>query len=98
VTPRAAIRDALEHAALSALELSERVGVREKEIPEHLEHLERSLKARGEGLSIEPASCLACGFVFKERRRFTSPGSCPRCRSERIVPPVFRVVPRAGEG
>ncbi len=90
-TPRESIRNALRGNALSLREISGLTGISEKEIPEHLEHLERSLKPRGEKLVVQPATCLSCGFVFQKRRRFTTPGACPSCRSERIAPPSFRV-------
>ena len=42
-------------------------------------------------LIVEPAKCLACEFVFRSREKLTTPGSCPKCRSERVAPPAFRV-------
>jgi transcriptional regulator len=90
-TPRAAIREALLGRAVSAHELSRRAGVREKDVAAHLEHLERSTRSRGERLVVTPAACLACGFVFRERKRLTSPGACPRCRSEHVAAPTFRI-------
>ena len=90
-TPRAAIRAALLGRPLTAREISARTSLREKDVPPHLEHLERSLRREGERLVVEPARCLACGFEFKARGRMTTPGSCPECRSERIAPPAFRV-------
>jgi hypothetical protein len=91
VTARAALLDALGGAALTAREISARAGMREKDVAEHLEHLERSLRRDGRRLIVLPARCLACDFVFKSRSRFTTPGSCPECRSERVAAPAFRV-------
>jgi predicted Zn-ribbon and HTH transcriptional regulator len=90
-TVREAIRKALLSGAATARDLSAEVGVREKDVAEHLAHLAASLPHRGERLVVEPASCIACGFAFSERARLTRPGSCPRCRSTRIDPPAFRV-------
>jgi predicted Zn-ribbon and HTH transcriptional regulator len=42
-------------------------------------------------LITEPARCLDCGFVFKKRTRFTTPGRCPVCRSEAIAPPAYGI-------
>ena len=91
LTPRAILHEALLGAARTTLELSARASIREKEVAEHLEHLERSAKAKGERLVIKPARCLACDFVFKERHRFSTPGSCPTCQSERISAPSFKI-------
>ena len=63
---------------------------------EHLEHLERSLRRDGERLIVEPATCLACEFVFKSRQKLSTPGSCPKCRSERVAPPAFRIAGQSG--
>lgn len=91
-TAREAIRRVLSEGPATAKDLSVEAGLREKDIPEHLEHLERSLRAEGLRLRLHAARCLACGFVFDERRRFTRPGACPKCRSTRIDPPVFEIV------
>jgi predicted Zn-ribbon and HTH transcriptional regulator len=77
--------------ARTSHELSEELGVREREIAPHLEHLERSLKNEGERLIIEPPTCVACGFVFRERHRLTRPGKCPHCRATRVSAPRFRI-------
>lgn len=97
VTPparSATVRQALVHVLreagrpLSAVELSAAVGVPERDVFEHLEHVRRSL---GAGFSMTPAACRACGFVFRERSRVSRPGRCPACRSERVSPPLFEV-------
>jgi predicted Zn-ribbon and HTH transcriptional regulator len=90
-TVREALRRALREAPATARELSAAVGVRERDVPEHLAHLGRSLERRGERLVVEPAACLACGHAFRDRARLTRPGACPACRSTRIDPPVFRI-------
>jgi transcriptional regulator len=90
-TVREALRAVLVEGPASARDLSERVGIRERDVAEHLEHLARSLAARGERLAVEPATCLACGYAFRGRARLTRPSACPRCRATRIDPPVFRV-------
>jgi predicted Zn-ribbon and HTH transcriptional regulator len=89
---RAALRDALRAGPLTARELSARVGVPEKQVAGHLEHLGRSLKAAGERLKIEPARCLDCGFVFRKRDRLSRPSRCPVCRSEHLDAPRFAIV------
>ncbi len=90
-TVREQLRDALLAGPATARDLSARLRIRERDVAEHLAHLSRSLAHRGERLVVEPASCIACGFVFRERERLTRPGACPRCRSSRIDPPAFRV-------
>ncbi|MBN1103858.1 MAG: transcriptional regulator [Deltaproteobacteria bacterium] len=76
---------------MSAKELSQRLGMREREIYEHLAHIAKSAAARGKRLQVPPFACLSCGYVFRERARFTRPGRCPRCRESHIQTPVYRL-------
>jgi len=75
-----------------AQELSRALGISEKEVYSHLPHLQRSIAASGRKLAVEPAVCLACGYVFSKRSRFTRPGRCVRCRNERITEPTYRIL------
>lgn len=93
-TTRQALGDLLRGEPLGARELSGLLGIREKEVYDHLEHLRRSLQAGGEVLDISPATCRSCGFVFAKRERLTPPGKCPTCRKEAISDPRFRFVER----
>jgi hypothetical protein len=95
MTIRSALRAALLAGPLGAHELSARVGIAEKEVAEHLEHLARSLRPSGERLLVAPAQCLACGFLFKERTRLARPSRCPACRSQRLRPARFQVTGKA---
>ena len=91
-TVRGALAAALREAPSTARELSARVGVREKEVAAHLEHLARSLVHGGERLEVTPPSCVECGYAFRSRERLSRPSACPRCRSTRIDPAVSRIV------
>lgn len=94
-TVRAALREALLDARpLSALELSSMVGIPSKHVGEHLEHLRKSLAGGDERLLVEPARCNGCDYAFEQRDRMTRPSRCPRCKSERIEPPRFRIETR----
>ena len=97
-TLRATLRRALSEEPQTARDLAGLVGIRERDVEEHLAHLERTLIAQGMRLVIEPAECDSCGYRFVERKRFTPPSRCPECHSERIEPPSFRVVGKDGEG
>jgi predicted Zn-ribbon and HTH transcriptional regulator len=90
-TVREALRVELEQVPRTAADLSSAVGIREKDVAQHLEHLARSLEAVGSRLVVHAAACLACGFEFKKRERLRTPGRCPSCASERIDPPSFQV-------
>jgi len=90
-TLRRSILDCLQEGPLTARELSALVQIREKDVIPHLEHLEKSLRRSGQRLAIQPSECLQCGFRFEKRRRMSKPSACPRCRCQRIDPPVFRL-------
>jgi predicted Zn-ribbon and HTH transcriptional regulator len=77
---------------LSALEISGYVGVAEKEVYEHLVHIQRSVNKSGDRFKTIPAECRQCGFVFRKRERLKKPGRCPVCRSESIQEPLFSIV------
>ena len=81
----------LEEDARDARELSQLLGIKEKEVYEHLAHIARSVKAHSQKLTVRPFSCLACGFVFEQRRRFTRPGRCPKCKDSRVEYPMYKI-------
>jgi len=90
-TIRRRIAEAIEEQALSAKDISGSVGIPVKEVYEHLEHIHRTLLKKASHLTIIPAECKKCGFVFRKRARFSKPGKCPVCRSESIEEPLFSV-------
>jgi predicted Zn-ribbon and HTH transcriptional regulator len=81
----------LDKKEMSARDLSQTLGIREKEVVTHLSHIARSVTAKKKRLIIIPAECLECGFVFEKRKRFTRPSRCPHCKSEHIQNPVYRI-------
>ena len=88
-TLRQAIVKHLEEGPCTTKDLSQLVGIREKEVVPHLEHIQKSLRASKRKLSVQPAVCLSCNFVFKDRKRLSKPSACPQCRKTQIDPPVF---------
>jgi predicted Zn-ribbon and HTH transcriptional regulator len=96
-TLRQSLREVLLEGDATARDLSRRVGIPERDVAEHVEHLARSARHTGERVVVEPSRCLACGFAFerRERHRFTRPGRCPECHGRRISLPRFRIE-RAG--
>jgi len=81
----------LSEHELDARELAQELGLKEKEVYEHLEHVERSLAASGGRFIITPSRCLLCGYVFADRKRLTRPGRCPQCRRSKLQNPSFRI-------
>jgi transcriptional regulator len=89
-TLRQSIIFVLKEQAVTAKEISQAVGIREKEVYEHLVHIARSHSLGGKFIHL-PSTCLDCGFIFRKRDRLTPPGRCFLCRSEAITPPRFLI-------
>jgi predicted Zn-ribbon and HTH transcriptional regulator len=83
-TLRQQIIDLLSSDTLTQRDLSKAVSITEKEVVDHLRHLDKSVSSQGKKLVQLPYECLSCGFVFDRRTRFTRPGRCPRCRNSHI--------------
>ena len=81
----------LSETEMGARDLSQSLGIKEREIYDHLNHVQRSVVPLGMRLEVRPSECLKCGFVFRERARFTSPGRCPRCKATYIQKPAFKI-------
>jgi transcriptional regulator len=92
-TIRQKILSLLQGDTFSARDLSVEIGVSEKEIYYHLEHIQRSIGKSSHNFIITPAFCKKCNFVFRKRDRLKKPGKCPVCRGEAIQEPLFRLNP-----
>ena len=92
-TRRQLIAEALRNRTLTLLEIAARFQAPVKTILVDLEHIQKSLGKAGK-LVVEPAQCLACDFLFRDRTRFGTPSRCPRCRSEQIRDPQFSIETR----
>lgn len=90
-TVRQQIIAALEGQTLSAKEISAVVRLPEKEVYEHLDHIQRTMSTGDHHLTVIPALCKKCGFVFRKRERLKKPGRCPVCRFESIQEPLFTI-------
>ena len=91
LTIRQQIIEILSNQEMGGRELSQAVGIPEKEVYEHLSHIARSVNARRKKLIIIPSRCLECGYIFEDRKRFSPPSRCPRCKNEHIQDPTYRV-------
>lgn len=65
-------------------------------LEDDLRHVEQSARNQGLRFVVTPATCEGCRYVFRDRKRFITPGRCPKCRSERIEDAMFRLEPADG--
>lgn len=90
-TIRQKIKSVLEGHTLSARDISSEVRISEKEVYEHLSHIQKTISKSDRALTVTPAECRRCGFVFKKRERLNKPGKCPICHGETIKESLFSI-------
>ncbi len=84
----------LQQRSVTAKDLSMAIGLPEKQVYHHLEHIRRSFQQQRKTLRIDPSVCKRCGFIFEKRQRFQKPGKCPVCRGQAIEEPRFSLPER----
>jgi predicted Zn-ribbon and HTH transcriptional regulator len=93
-TPRQRIIEAITGTRRSSYQLAQLLGIRERQVEEHLVHVVKTVaRDKTRRFILDPARCQDCSFVFRDRRRLTSPSRCPHCRSEAIAPPRYGIDP-----
>ena len=88
---RQRIAEVLRSGELTAQEISKQASVAERDVAEHLRHLEHSLSHTSERLHVLAPQCVKCGFVFEHREKHARPSRCPQCKSERLSKARFSV-------
>lgn len=91
LTLRHRIITLLSDREMDARELSQELGIKEREVYGHLVHVERSVAAARATFILTPSQCLLCGYVFEDRRRLTRPSRCPKCKRSKLQSPSFRI-------
>ncbi len=81
----------LDDYELNAIEISQELSIREREVYDHLVHIKQSLAAKGKKLEITPYQCSGCNYVFKKRTRLDRPGRCPVCKGGHIAMATYRI-------
>ena len=64
-TIRQQIIDLLREQEFNAREISQVLHIMEKEVYDHLEHIDRTIGRQGLKLVVQPYACLSCGFTLK---------------------------------
>jgi len=91
MTIRRQIIEALKEENLSALDISQLIGIREREVYDHLGHIQRTISSQKENFKMTPPRCLKCGYHFMQRSRLTKPSRCPQCKGTRLTRPTYRI-------
>ncbi len=91
-TPRQRIIELIMGTRLSSHQLAQMLGIPERQVEEHLTHVVKTIaRDKTRRFILDPARCQDCDFVFRNRRRLTSPSRCPHCRSEAIAVPRYGI-------
>lgn len=92
-TIRQQIIELLAEEEMNAREISQALSIMEREVYDHLQHIDRTLARQNKKLVLAPYRCLKCGYTFDNRKRWDRPGRCPVCKKTHISMAVFRIVP-----
>lgn len=68
---------------------------RRGEVYNHLSHIAKTVRQQSKGsetLVMIPPKCKVCGYTFKDLGKPRKPSKCPKCGSERIEMPRFKIV------
>lgn len=87
-TRREALIELLEMRPWSPRELAAESSIRIRNLEDELRHVRKTV---GKRFEVEDPVCARCDFVFRRRKRLTTPSRCPECRNERIDGPWFSI-------
>jgi len=90
LTYRKQLAELLTQGSFTLHELSVEIHLSVKEVLHHLEHVRKSTH-QPLRFVMDPANCLKCGFVFKDRRRLSPPSRCPKCKSSHVQDPRYEI-------
>ena len=83
---------------LSVSEIAAYLGLDQRDkriIYDALLHLAKTIRRKSQyrqQLVMIPPMCRNCGYVFKDLDKPRKPSRCPRCKSERITEPRFKII------
>ncbi|MFX1486163.1 MAG: transcriptional regulator [Promethearchaeota archaeon] len=66
----------------------------EQGVYDDLKHIAKTVSTqtnRKQFISMLSPRCINCGYEFRKIKEPRCPSKCPKCRSERIDPPAFRL-------
>ena len=89
-TTRERIAEALRERAATPSALAETFDITPGSALSHVEHVSRTLEGSDETLLVAPPAYRDCGFDDFDDL-LNRPSRCPRCKSEAIEEPAFRI-------
>ena len=80
----------LRSAPRSVADIAAQLELEPRDVEDDLRHLLKSVRHTGYRVTITPARCRHCGFIFKTDK-LHKPGKCPLCRETWISPPLIHI-------
>ncbi len=80
----------LRTAPRSVADLAVQLKLKPRDVEDDLRHLLRSVQHIGYRITITPARCQHCGFIF-HADKLHKPGKCPRCWRTWISSPLIHI-------
>jgi len=83
---------------LSVSEIASLLGLDQRDkkvLYSELEHVAKTIRRKTGNkmqLVMIPPICKNCGYVFKDLEKPRKPSKCPKCKSERIAEPKFKII------
>ena len=90
MTVRRHLIDLLTREPRSISSLARELGARRQHLEDDLRHAIQSARAAGHAITVLPAKCKTCGFVFSADK-LTKPGRCPSCKGTRLFEPMIQI-------
>ncbi|MHA2294702.1 MAG: transcriptional regulator [Candidatus Hodarchaeales archaeon] len=81
----------LKERSMALSELASFFEMTPKDVARDLAHVDRTIRRSGNRFYQQPAQCLSCEYIFKNRKRFTKPHKCPKCYSTYIEEAKFKI-------
>ena len=89
-TTRERIDARLREEACTVSELSVAFELSREAIVSHVQHIAKSTRSDDAEFLVRPPKCRDCGFTSFDDR-INEPSRCPKCKSESIREPAFRI-------
>jgi transcriptional regulator len=85
--------DLLSYEPRSVSSLARELGISRGDVEDDLRHALRSARSEGHAVTVIPARCKACDFVFGEEK-LSKPSRCPACKATRLFEPMILIARR----
>lgn len=91
LTDRQRLLELLREGFFTLKEISHEMRLSTRDVLLHMGHVRKGVRPPRQFV-LEPATCLKCGYRFKDRSRLNPPGRCPKCKGTHIQDPRYGIL------